>query len=113
MVDDEASVRLLVARTASTAGWDVTEADNALVALELLERERFDVVLLDLRMPEMDGAEMLARMERLPGDSRPAVVVCSGAPTDMPVDSSLVAGMLAKPFELQELLDRLEQALSR
>lgn len=64
IVDDDDVGRHGVKSALEQAGWRTTEADNGLIALELLEKGRPDVILLDLMMPEMDGFEFLDEMRR-------------------------------------------------
>ncbi len=57
MADDNKVNRLLLTRSLELQGHRVTSAENGRVALEMLRREPFDLVLLDMEMPEMDGFE--------------------------------------------------------
>ena len=62
IVDDEPNVRLNFRTTLETEHYDVFEATSAGHALELLAEHSFALVILDLRMPGMDGSELLAKM---------------------------------------------------
>ena len=62
VVDDNKVNRLLLARNLELMGHKVTTAENGRVALELLRRDAFDLMLLDIEMPEMDGFEVLSEM---------------------------------------------------
>ena len=59
------------------AGYEVYLAENGLAAIELLERERADLILTDLLMPEMSGIELLKHLKSDPCISKTPVVVCS------------------------------------
>ena len=79
VVDDEEVVRLGYRRVLSTDGFRVMAAGNGAEALDLRAGDRFDVVLLDLRMPGMDGLDVLrAIKERWPESE---VVVVTGYPS--------------------------------
>ena len=79
VVDDEEVVRLGYRRVLSTDGFRVMAAGNGAEALDLMAGDRFDVVLLDLRMPGMDGLDVLrAIKERWPESE---VVVVTGYPS--------------------------------
>src|ERR1700675_1783237 len=65
VVDDNKVNRLLLARSLEVQGHSVASAENGRVALEMLRREPFDLLLLDMEMPEMDGFQVL---EQLVGD---------------------------------------------
>src|SRR2546426_6857693 len=62
VVDDNKVNRLLLTRSLELQGHSVASAENGRVALEMLQREAFDLVLLDMEMPEMDGFQVLERL---------------------------------------------------
>src|SRR5260221_13884553 len=78
VVDDNRVNRLLLARCVELLGHRVSAAENGRVALEMLSREPFDLMLLDMEMPEMNGFQM---MEQLAGNTRlrdlPVIVTSS------------------------------------
>ena len=62
VVDDNKVNRLLLTRSLEMQGHTVASAENGRVALEMLQRESFDLLLLDMEMPEMDGFQVLERL---------------------------------------------------
>ena len=60
IVDDEASIRLTLGALLQRAGYDVTPAEHGAEAIVCLERLAFDLLLVDLKMPEMDGMQVVA-----------------------------------------------------
>ena len=64
VVDDNKVNRLLLARNLEVQGHSVASAENGRVALKMLRREAFDLVLLDMEMPEMDGFQVLEQLKR-------------------------------------------------
>jgi CheY-like chemotaxis protein len=74
IVDDETNVRLNYRITLETEGYEVVEAGSAPLALEELLHRSFAVAILDLRMPGMDGLELLAKMREV-GITVPAMIV--------------------------------------
>src|SRR5262245_12458335 len=74
VVDDEPNVRLVFRRTLETDGYRVDEAEDGEAALGLLDRQPFDIILLDLRMPGVGGMELL-RCLRDEGVDVPVVIV--------------------------------------
>ena len=65
VVDDNKVNRLLLTRSLELQGHRVATAENGRVALEMLRSESFDLVLLDMEMPEMDGFQVLEQLARL------------------------------------------------
>jgi DNA-binding response OmpR family regulator len=74
IVDDEPNVRLNYRMALETEGYSVTEANCGARALEKLEAAVFDLSILDMRMPEMDGLELLAEMRKR-GHATPAIII--------------------------------------
>jgi two-component system chemotaxis family response regulator WspR len=77
MVDDSAVVRALVSGCLRSAGYEVEEASNGAIALRALEAGSFDLVITDLKMPEMGGLAMLAQIRRR--DLGPEVIILTGS----------------------------------
>jgi CheY-like chemotaxis protein len=112
LVDDEDMIRRPIVRFLSRRGAEVTEAGDGLQALERLAGFEPHVILADLRMPRMDGAELYARLQA----ERPAlaerVLFLSGDITQLagrglaPVARERV---LVKPVELAELEQRIQE----
>jgi CheY-like chemotaxis protein/CheY-specific phosphatase CheX len=116
IVDDDPTSRLLLTRIlVRDFGCACAEADNGLDALDLLSRERYDFVVLDLVMPVMDGLEVLTAIrhdERL--KSTPVVVVTSERDADV-VRRVLrlgVSSYVAKPLRPADVADRLRRFVS-
>jgi Amt family ammonium transporter len=66
VVDDDPDNRELLRRQLTQAGWQVLEAENGRIALEILKQHTPELILLDLMMPEMDGFEVVAKMQNHP-----------------------------------------------
>jgi two-component system NtrC family response regulator len=79
IVDDDAALRRAVATALTDLGHDAAQAENGESALAWLSRHRADAVLLDLRMPGMDGLEVLRRIRAR--DNAPPVAVLTAVPT--------------------------------
>jgi CheY-like chemotaxis protein len=107
IIDDEPAIRDSVAECLEAEGYPVQALARALDALEALRRDPAALVLVDLVMPGMNGAELV---ERLRADADPAVravpVVLMTAAIPAACDRDVAAnGILRKPFELGELLE--------
>jgi two-component system nitrogen regulation response regulator NtrX len=79
IIDDEPNIRRMMEMIHRNAGWETATAPGGAHALELLAREAFDVVFLDLSMPDRDGLEVLADIRRLKPDQ--LVVILTGQAT--------------------------------
>ncbi len=111
IVDDDTALRESIAEALGDLGHAPVEAKDGAAALSRLEQDGIDAVLLDIRMPGMDGLEVLRRMRALPAP--PPVAVLTAVPTaDNTIEAMRLgaADHLAKPIgrsDLQELLARM------
>src|SRR6266496_5474716 len=114
VVDDEAGIALLCKRILSRAEYDVTSETEPRVAIERLQQKHFDLLLVDIRMPEVDGFDVISRAQMVQPDI--AVLVMTGFGTVETAIRALrqgVDGLLLKPFEKSdELLQAVRQALA-
>jgi DNA-binding response OmpR family regulator len=76
LIDDDPAVRSSLARLLEADGHSVATAEDGATALRVLGRERVDLVITDVMMPELDGFEFLTQMRRM--EPRPPVIVISG-----------------------------------
>jgi len=114
VVDDEPGITLLCTRVLERAGYDVTSETNPRTAIEYLGQNRVDLLLVDIRMPEVDGFDVISRAKAAQPDI--AVLVMTGFGTVETAIRALrqgVDGLLLKPFEKgNELIASVEQALT-
>src|SRR5215207_5654218 len=114
VVDDEPGIALLCDRILKRAGYDVTSETNPHIAIERLQQKRFDLLLVDIRMPEVDGFDVISRAQMVQPDI--AVLVMTGFGTVETAIQALrqgVDGLLLKPFQQSdELLQAVRQALA-
>ena len=104
VVDDDESIRQIVRLCLGDEGYEVFEAANGLDALALLPDCRPDLILLDLRMPVMDGWEFARRYRLSPGPHVPIVAFIAALNAELEAADLEAASILAKPFDLEELL---------
>ena len=112
IVDDEEGFRDGVADLLGMEGYSVSVARDAVEAVRKLPEFRPEVILLDLRMPHLDGESFLRGMSGLPASKKVPVVLIS-AKEDLPAIATRTgaAGYLCKPFEAPQLLSLLEKVL--
>ena len=106
IVDDIAVNRELLVRRFEMRGCEVTEADGGEQALRLIEVEDFDLVLLDIMMPKLDGWEVARRLAGTTGGPVPIVLLSARAQeSDVQKGNDLgVAAYVTKPFDPIQLL---------
>lgn len=112
VIDNDREMRLLLAAILSDEGYLVTEAANGRAALAFLPQLQPDVLLLDLRMPVMDGAAFVAAYRQLAGRAAPIVVLSGEADGQQQAAALGVAGYLRKPFDLEDLLASVQRHLA-
>ncbi len=114
IVDDEATLRGLMAERLAERGFEVVQADSGERALELLEQFAFDIVITDLRLPGIDGSRVIeAARDRYP--SIVAIVITGFGTVKDAVDAIKrgASDFVAKPFQFDELLHVLQNALEQ
>ncbi|MDR3038084.1 MAG: response regulator, partial [Candidatus Adiutrix sp.] len=108
-------VNLLVAgRILTNAGFEVRIADNGLKALEMVQREPFDLVLMDIQMPEMDGIEATGKIRQLPRFKDLPIVAMTAHAMSGDREMSLKSGLndhITKPISVPELFRALARWL--
>jgi DNA-binding response OmpR family regulator len=115
VVDDERSLRLLVVGTLQAYDYQVFKAENGYEALEIARRERPDLVLLDVVMPEMDGFEVCRRLKADPVTKDAVVVMLTVLAQEADRKKGLEAGAdayLTKPFSPTALLNKVKEIFS-
>ncbi len=114
VVDDEAEIRASLAEILREEGYGVATAANAAEAKVLINDVPYDVVLLDIWLPDRDGLDVLADIHNLPQDIRPEVIIVSGHGTIEAAVKATKLGaydFLEKPFSLDRTLIVLKNAV--
>ena len=114
VVDDEPRLRQVIAHLMRSDGFETFEAANGEEAVALLERNPVTLVMSDVRMPRMDGIELL-RQVRARWPDTAVVMITAIADVDVAVSCLSIGAMdyLTKPFQLEEVRARVEQALEK
>lgn len=110
VVDDDAALLRMIRLTLVSDGFDVTDATDGIAGLEALEAQTFDLLILDLQMPRMDGREMYREL-RARGHDLPVMILSAyraeSARTELGAQAAL-----NKPFDIDVLITQIEALLA-
>ena len=114
IVDDEPNVRLMLRTTLESAGYAVDHAEDGAVALGLLAERAYDLVLLDLKTPRLDGIASLRQL-RARGDRSPVVVLTAHGSVPDAVEAMKLGAIdfLSKPTTPARLREAAARAIER
>jgi diguanylate cyclase (GGDEF)-like protein len=116
IVDDISDNRTILTRRFQRRGFDVVEADNGLTAIELIDRDPFDLVLLDVMMPGIDGIETLKRIRNQRSASALPVIMVTAKSESGNIVDALELGAndyVTKPVDFAVALARVNTQISR
>jgi CheY-like chemotaxis protein len=109
VVDDEADIRATVSAMLEIEGYDVDEAANGADALQVVETQAPDLILLDMRMPVLDGWGFASELRRR-GHRTPIVVMTAARDAARWAAEIAAASFIAKPFGMDDLIAAVERA---
>jgi CheY-like chemotaxis protein len=117
LAEDNAINRLSTRKDLENLGHKVSEAKNGAKALDLLDKEEFDIVLMDIQMPVMDGVECTRRIRRGETHAPPdiPIVTLTGYAMEQEREQFLRAGMdglVSKPIRLSQLTREMKRVIS-
>jgi two-component system response regulator PilR (NtrC family) len=114
IVDDEKSMRDLLSITLEKEGYDVSSATGGEAAIEMLHRDSVDVVITDLRMPKVDGLQVLRAAKEISPDTT-VIMITAVASTESAVEAMKLGAYdyITKPFKLDEVNLIVRNALER
>jgi two-component system, chemotaxis family, chemotaxis protein CheY len=107
VVDDDPAIRVFVKLALEDAGYDVVVAIDGLDALEATRRHEPRLILLDMRMPRMNGWEFADAYRRERSPHAPILIMTAGR--DATLSEVGAAGWLGKPFDLDQLISSVRQ----
>ena len=112
MIDDTKNIRLLLRQCLEFEGYTVTTASNGTEALGLLSHRNFDLIFLDVRMPELSGTEVLRQMRQM-GIHSPVVMITAFGTVKNAVECTQLGAVayLQKPFTENKIKQVLEEVL--
>ena len=113
VVDDDQPIRAVVTWVLEDEGYRVDSAVHGRSALEAIAHEAPRAILLDMRMPVMDGWAFVSAYRSMPGPHAPIIVMIASQTTDEWGADVQANGCLHKPFEMTELLEAVEALSGR
>jgi DNA-binding NtrC family response regulator len=114
VVDDDTELRKVLSSILSEEGYSVKTVENGKQAIEVSEKKRFDLALIDIKLPDMEGTELLQKLKI----KQPHIVmiIVTGFPTlenAMGAVNEGADGYILKPFEIQKLLQAVRKHLNK
>jgi DNA-binding NtrC family response regulator len=114
VVDDDTELRKVLSSMLSEEGYSVKTVENGKQAIEVSEKKRFDLALIDIKLPDMEGTELLHRLK----EKHPHIVtvIITGFPTiqnAMGAVNEGADGYILKPFEIRKLLEAIRKHLNK
>lgn len=114
VADDEESIRTLVGRVLRRAGFEAIEATDGRQAIEQLESDRFDAVVLDLMMPHVDGFGVINHLiETQPRMMEKTIVMTAFPKSAAKERLHHLCCIVSKPFDLEELVELVRDCAQR
>ena len=113
IVDDEFGLAQMLREMLGEYGYAVTVAINGRLALDILGEQRVDLVLSDMMMPVMDGAELATAMRASVTHQHTPIILMTCLPTIVPASHDLFDATLRKPFTPEQLLNTMRACLEQ
>lgn len=116
IIEDEASIRRVLVKilTEENSQYQVFEAEDGLIGTEMIKKDDFDLVLCDIKMPKMDGVEVLEAVKKIKPEI-PMVMISGHGDLDTAVNTMRLGAFdyISKPPDLNRLLNTIRNALDR
>lgn len=114
VVDDDAAIRKSLSSILSEEGYLVETVESGKEAIRSSEKSRFDIALVDIKLPDMEGTELLSRLK----ENQPhlIMIIMTGFPTlenAMKTVNEGADGYILKPFDVQKLLEMIRKHLKK
>jgi DNA-binding response OmpR family regulator len=112
IAEDEAAARETLAEIAKIRGYDVTTVTNGVDLLSIVTKEKFDVVITDLMMKDLNGASA-AEIMKLQGNTIPVVALTGVSKLDIRLVENSFTRIFCKPVDIKELFEYIETLVSK
>ncbi|MGM7634760.1 MULTISPECIES: response regulator [Bacillus] len=113
IVDDQFGIRILLNEVLQKEGYETFQAANGVQALEIADEHKPDLVLLDMKIPGMDGIEILKRMKQKNSDIRVIIMTAYGE-LDMIQEAKNLGALthFAKPFDIDDIRQTVKEYIA-
>ena len=114
IVDDESNIRLGLNKCLAKEGYYIEEDSNGEEALQLIYNKKYDLILMDVQMPELNGFDVLKRIRKF-GNSTRVIMMTAFGTVEMAVDSMKIGAVdfLSKPFTISKVRDVVKEVLDK
>ena len=114
IVDDESNIRLGLNKCLAKEGYYIEEASNGEEALQLIYNKKYDLILMDVQMPELNGFDVLKRIRKF-GNSTRVIMMTAFGTVEMAVDSMKIGAVdfLSKPSTISKVRDVVKEVLDK
>lgn len=113
LVDDDADIRRVIAYVLADEGYEVVEASDGQAALQLVSTQHPDIILLDMKMPGIDGWEFARLYRELYHRQAPIIVLTAAQDVEQRAADIKAEAYLSKPFDLEGLVERVAEVARR
>lgn len=113
IVDDQIGIRLLLTDILANEGYEVEEASTGKEAIDKIKRQSFDLVILDYKLPILDGAQVLKQLEEAKIEIK--AIIMSGLVeniTEEALQYNSVKKVIAKPFNISEVIEEVKRIIT-
>lgn len=112
VIDDDLAIRVLLQAVLRRLGFEVALAEDGEAGLDVLRRETFDLILLDLMMPKVNGYEFIERTRSLEGGKQHVIVFTAAGQRGVArIPPNSVCDAILKPFDLEKFLGLIERCI--
>ncbi|MBO9581728.1 MAG: response regulator [Sphingobium sp.] len=113
LAEDDDSMRVYLSRALERSGYEVVAVDRGTAAIPLISQERFDLLLTDIVMPEMDGIELAQHVASISPETRVMFITGFAAVTLRAGRLAPEAKVLSKPFHLRDLVLEVDRMFDK
>ncbi len=113
LAEDDDSMRVYLCRALERSGYEVVAVDRGTAAIPLIQQERFDLLLTDIVMPEMDGIELAQHVAQIAPETRVMFITGFAAVTLRAGRVAPEAKVLSKPFHLRDLVLEVDRMFGK